>query len=452
MHMPATDDTILATASAWRPSPVGIVRLSGPQAFELTADIGGPRDRPGAARHDAARIQIDDDLTLPATIFRFPAPRSYTAQDIAEIHTVGNLPALRALAAQLIARGARRALPGEFTARAFVFGKLDASQVAGVLALIHAHDADAARQAARVAGGGQRRLVEKLLDRVDELLAMVEAGIDFVEEEGIAFISPAALRAAATDLLNRAAGAAADRAQTAARAGIPHVALVGLPNAGKSTLFNALLGYERAIVSPVIGTTRDVLSAEIEFAGVRAVLQDCAGLGHTPDEIELAAHHAAERAADLADLVLWLHDARTPWNAAEIAACDRIPPQRRLLVLTKCDESERETPQAEARDMPAVRISARGGVGLAELRGEIARRLSGTAATELAPAHEQMELFSAALRRVTALADGSAPTLAAPELVALELRSAAESLGRLTSGNVVEDILGRIFTRFCIGK
>jgi tRNA modification GTPase len=453
MHTPVLDDTIVAVSSGWRASPVGIVRLSGPAAFELLEHVRvalPPADARPRSGWCEARLAPGNDLELPATIFWFCAPRSYTGQDLVEIHTVGSLPALRAVSSRLIELGARRALPGEFTARAFLNGRLDADKVEGVLALISAEDQTAARRAARLSRDSYRARVGAIRDRLTELIALVEAGIDFVEEEDVRFITAAELRQAVDDLVAavweiRRPGRALDRV------GKPHVALAGLPNAGKSTLFNVLLGYERAIVTPVLGTTRDVLSAEVETGGVALVLQDCAGLGTSVDELESAAHLAAENAAEQADLVLWVHDCTTAWDVRETTVCRRIPENRRLLVVSKLDRAADGCDAVSPIAFPtAVQVSAVTGAGLQRLREALIEQLQ-TAGDAPAGA-EHVAAALTALGRAREAAWPSEEILAMPEIVALELRQASEALESFGRGPEAEDVLGRILARFCVGK
>lgn len=456
MRMPALDDTIIAVSSGWQAEPLGIVRLSGASAFELLEQVGVTLP-PTCARPSAgcceARLAIADDLNLPATVFWFRTPRSYTGQDVVEIHTIGSLPALRAVSSGLIALGARRALPGEFTARAFLNGRLDADQVESVLALINAEDETAARQAARLGREPHRMRVGALHERLTELIALVEAGIDFVEEEDVRFITPVELQRSIDELIE-AISAISQPGPGLHRAGKPHVALAGLPNAGKSTLFNALLGYDRAIVAPVLGTTRDVLSAEVQAGGTTAVLQDCAGLGASADELESAAHLAAEQAADQADLVLWVHDCTTEWDARETEVCRRIPENRRVLVLSKLDRR----PGNPSRSLPVIfaaraEVSAISGSGLDHLRAALVERLESLASGQTAaPTGEHLGAVVAALHRARALSSLSTETLGMPELVALELRRAWEALGSAGRGPLAEDVLAKILARFCIGK
>ncbi len=456
MHTPALDDTIVAVSSAWRASPLGIVRLSGADAFELLKQLGVnlPFGEVGLRRGWCeARLGAGDDLELPATIFWFCAPRSYTGQNLVEIHTAGSLPVLRAVSSRLIEVGARRALPGEFTARGFLNGRLDVDQVDGILALIHAEDQTAARQAARLSRDSFRARVAALHERLTETIALVEAGIDFVEEEDVKFITPAELGQSIDELLDAIAEIARPE-RTLDRAGKPHVALAGLPNAGKSTLFNALLGYERAIVTPVLGTTRDVLSAEVEAGGVALVLQDCAGLGASADELESAAHLAAEDAADQADLVLWVHDCTACWEARETEVCRRIPENRRMLVVSKLDRCGDEYHGLPPIAFPtAVSVSAVTGAGLRRLRETLVERLDTVGSAQAAGlAAEDPAAVSRALGRAREFASQSHEALAMPEIVALELRQAWEGLESFGRGPPVEDILGKILARFCVGK
>ncbi len=441
MQLPATQDTILAVASPWRPSPVGIIRLSGPRAFEIVDAViaAAPSGlRPAAPRRGvtASHVAPLPDVTLPADIFRFPAPASSTGQDVAEIHAPGSLPLLRALLDRLVVAGARRALPGEFTARAYVNRKIDAAGAASVLELIHATDAISARAALRLARGTTAEAAD-IQRRLLALLARVEADIDFVDEEDVAALSAAQAReaiAAIADAVHRLSAARA----LESRHRRPHVALAGLPNAGKSTLFNAFLGRRRAIVAPVEGTTRDVLSAEIDLAGREIVLQDCAGLGGSRDDLELAAHRAAEQAADLADAIIWVHDSSHPWTDSERAALQRLDPARVVIALSKSDESGQHSPHP-AEGIP---ICAPRGEGLPRLRAAVAARLA--AAPEFAAPGPDWPAVFAALGRAS-VADS-------PELVALDLRAALQELRSADQQPLDEDVLGFIFTQFCIGK
>jgi tRNA modification GTPase len=446
-------DTIAAVASAWEPAPVGILRLSGPGSFAAAELLGLTPPAITRSVWTEGRLRLDADCALPATVYWFRAPHSYTGQDAVEVHTVGCLPLLRAASAKLIGGGARRALPGEFTARAFLEGKLSAHDVEAVLGLMQSQEQSGARAAQRLRHDSRQERVAGAAERITALLASIEAGIDFVDEEDVRLISSAEVAAALEGLTADLDAVDADAAFDP-RAGKPHVALVGLPNAGKSTLFNALLGSERALVSPVLGTTRDVLSAEIDLDGVRAVIQDCGGLGGGTDELELATHLAAERAAEQADLVLWIHPADVAWDARAADACACVPADRRVLVRSKLDLApDRAGEQPPASFAAVVDVSAATGLGLARLRTEIARRLSRTGGAMVA-AGERTEARAAvaALRRARDLVATSSKELASPELVAIELREAREQLAECGAPPADEAVLERIFTQFCVGK
>jgi tRNA modification GTPase len=476
MILPALDDTIVALSTGWSAAPLGVLRLSGPRALEIACSAAGcaaAAPPAGAPSLCETVLRLPPDVELPATLLIFHAPRSYTGQDVVEIHTVGCLPLLHELAGVLIDQGARRALPGEFTARAFLNGRLDAAQVDGIFGLIHAADGSAARLSARLSRGLHARRLRDLTGSLTDLLALVEAGIDFVEEEDIRFITAEQLRTAVNRLLEDLSDLGGD-ARFRRRAGMPHVALAGLPNAGKSTLFNALLGCERAITSPVLGTTRDVLSAEVLLGGVPVVLQDCAGLGSSPEELERAAHLAAELAADQADLVLWVHDSTQPWTALEEVACARIPQERRILVLSKQDqaggldaaargsgESSAAGSAGGAAPSPGgsslgfvdkVFVSAARGLGMDLLSSAIRRALGGRVAAPCGHAAEELREARVALVRLLGLIRDQTGALRMPELAALELRSALERVRSVQHGPLAEEVLGRIFSQFCVGK
>ena len=459
MLLPDIDDTIVAVSSGWEPTPVGILRVSGPESFSLLEAIGVTR--PGAqhgrrAYCTDARVCLHSHWDLPASVFWFAGPRSYTGQDVVEVHTVGNLAILRALCDRLVEAGARRAQPGEFTARAFILGKLDARQVEGVLMLLRSAQEAAVREGARLARGRPLERVAAAIEQITDLLALVEAGIDFVEEEDIRFVStPEAIRrldAAMADL--RAAEATRAPGTRVSR---PHVAFAGLPNAGKSTLFNCLLGYERALVSPIQGTTRDVLSAELVLDGRSVVLQDCAGFGAATVDVEHATRAASERATQQADIVIWVHAHDSPWRAQETEACQRIPDARRILVWSKADlrggSSAVRTDELPVPFSHLVAVSALTGSGLGGLRTSLAVSLDRLAEDAAGLAEEPGTAVAlAALARARVLVAGGESGIAAPELVALELRQAHEALSDRDRASVDEEVLGRIFSRFCVGK
>lgn len=451
IQLPATQDTIVAIASAWAPSPVGIVRLSGPRSFEFAIQVGAAPPPAGQPAFTTARLTLGDTLIVPATTYWFRGPRSYTGQDVVELHTVGCPPLLRALSARLLELGTRRALPGEFTARAYLAGKLDADTVESVLALLGGEQDASTRSRARTTRIARERRLASLGERIVDLLTRIEAGIDFVEEEDIRFVAPAETRAALAALRADLANLLTAPPDTPRR-GRPHVALVGLSNAGKSTLFNRLVGHDRALVSPVLGTTRDVLSAETRVANLQVVLQDCAGLGDAADDLELATHRATERAAQQADLVLWVHAADLPWAPRETRSCEAIPPHRRLLAWNKIDLRPGPPPDLPVSFAATAAVSGLDGLGVPELRAVLGAHL-GRLPPAAAPEHAaDLHLVDAALARAAALVAQPPAGAEAPELVALELRAALGHLSQPQHRPLDEQILARVFAEFCVGK
>ncbi len=465
MTIPAAEDTIVAVSSDWQASPLGIIRLSGPKAFELAGKLGAgqPPNQTVLPATTAVRLRLHGALSLPATAFWFRAPRSYTGQDLVELHTVGSLPLLRELCDRLIEFGARRALPGEFTARGLVSGRLAPAQVEGVLALMQAGEQADLRQAARLARGERNHAIGKALGRLTELLAQIEASIDFVDEEDIHPVTSAEVMRTLDEVRNELEQWCQPPAEELRRCR-PHVAVAGLPGAGKSTLFNALVGFERALVSPVLGTTRDVLSAETQLGPIKVVLQDCAGLGGSSDELELASHLASEQAAQQADLILWVHPADRRWERLETSACSQIEPRRRILVISKIDQAPAGrslsfSPADAGSAGPPLRfagqvaVCALTGAGLDKLRALVAEQLSrrGTPAGDPSRGGELRAAISA-LDRARDWAARTEPYPSDPELIALELRTAYELLTERPATGLDEQLLEQILTQFCVGK
>lgn len=405
---------------------------------------------PGAGLRAVVRLTGPDAVPLAAgepgaVVFR--APRSYTGEDVAELHLPGSPPLVEACLRRLVERGARPARPGEFTLRAFLNGRMDLCRAEAVERLIAAED-DAERRAALEALGGAfserlRRIEGLLLD----LAADVEASIDFVDQDiEIIPLAEAAARAEALGadleglLRETAAARVADER--------PVAALYGPANAGKSTLFNALTGG-RALVSEREGTTRDVLEGEFECGGRPVRLLDAAGQrGGAGTEAE--AERRARAAAEAADLVLFVVDAGD-WERARGLAPRGRPA---ILVVNKTDRTPAEGAVAGLGMPVAVAVSARTGAGLGELRERVAARLGGEAALPSGVRYRvsvrQHGLLREA-REALARAAASGPALGV-ECLAMDLRAALEALGGVTGRVAGEDLLDRIFSRFCLGK
>jgi tRNA modification GTPase len=495
------NDTIVAISSTVGPAARVIVRASGKCSIELARGVGVPADAPagGAARHVLAFAGVK----VPAWVYLFRTPHSYTGEDLVEFHLPGNPVLARLLTEELLCAGARPAEAGEFTARAYFNGRIDLTAAEGVAATIAATGERELAAARQLLAGELARRLAPVMDLLADTLALLEVGIDFVEED-VTFLSAGQVR----ERVDRADGMLARLLAESARferlAHEPQVVLVGRPNAGKSTLLNALAGRERAVVSPVAGTTRDVLSAEVALRRGAIHVVDAAGLAdeHPPagDEIEHKMRSHALRAIESADVVVLVedstdrrprfnpprppalvvrskidlaHDCRafpspgTPGEASGTTDCPRAGQGEGLRDEQACSNEahravnphpsplpeyrEREEAQANA-GLADICVSARTGSGLEALRS----RLDALCFGESAP----VASLALNVRHVRAIEDARAAlrrTLdqlpsAQPEFLALELREALDALGAVLGRVTPDELLGRIFAGFCIGK
>lgn len=448
MGLPRTD-IIAAIATAPGRGGIGVVRVSGDELLSFAEALTGQPSSPRRAmlRHFLAAdgIAIDQGILL-----FFPAPHSFTGEDVLELQGHGGPVVLQMLLARCIELGARLAEPGEFSQRAFLNDKLDLVQAEAVADLIEATTAAAARSAVRSLSGEFSREVRSLVARLTELRMLVEATLDFPEEEiDILRDTDAAARLAGirTDLaalLERA------RAGRLLRSGL-HVVLAGLPNVGKSSLLNRLAGEERAIVTEVAGTTRDAVRETIQIEGIPLHIIDTAGLRETDDLVEKIGIERAWAEIGRADVILQLVDARTGETPADHAIAVRLPAAvERIVVENKCDLAG----QAAARFVEAgrvhLRLSAKSGKGIDLLHDELLRVAgwSGHGEDVVMARERHLEALGLAAEK-SALA---ARRLGQIELCAEELRLAQEALSRITGEFTADDLLGEIFSRFCIGK
>ncbi len=437
-------DTIVALASAQGPGARAIVRLSGSAAWVVVRRFfpALTEGRPEERLLFSDNVKLPElSSGLPADLYFWPAPRSYTGQDVVEIHTLSSPPLIDLLISRCLDAGARAAQPGEFTLCAFLAGKLDLTKAEAVLGIIEAGDRDELKHALAQLAGGIGQPLQNLREDLLNLLADIEAGLDFTEED-IQFVQQ-------RDLLERLTRALAlvtlVRRQIEQRAAAPRpfrAVLAGPPNAGKSSLFNALVGAESALVSPRPGTTRDYLEATLYTGGTQILLLDTAGLRIGAEPLEGSAQALGTEQMAAADVVVWCQEAGTlttegwrPWLPAEANL---------LKVATKCDLA------GASPDWLAT--SARTGGGLDELRSALVERARRRKQSPLAPSlsrcRHHVDACLGHLRQAHGIALHEDPA----ELLALELRGALEELGAMVGAVYTDDLLDRIFSRFCIGK
>ena len=455
-----TTATILAVSSPPGRSARGLVRISGRDAFALAAHVV-PRP-PGADAFDrgiaVARLRLDDRL-LPVLLLTAPGPRTATGEDVVELQMPGNPTLLARVLDALIERGqaagldVRLAEPGEFTARGYFNGRCSLTEAEGIAATIAAQSDAQLQAAAMLRTGRLGTVATELSEAIAGVLALVEAGIDFSDEEDVVAIAPgpllhriAPVRSRIAEVLDRSIGM--ERLQS-----LPQVVLCGPPNAGKSTLFNALLGHERAVVSGRPGTTRDVLREPIDVSEDgrlthEVMLVDLAGIDPLdPSPMNQRMQSMANEAIDTADLLLLCNES--------VDASSPPTDERSLRVITKSDLA---TPPSSP---DAVCVCAQSGEGLGSLRDRIRDRLADRVvhleaqALALQPRHEaELRDAVAGLEEVCALVEPARADakLPCPELIAASLRRSLDATASLAGELTPDDILGRIFSSFCIGK
>ena len=448
-----TEDTIAAIATPLGPGGIGIVRVSGPRA-ESIANLVFRCGNAGAwesHRLYHGRIltnggtPLDDGL---AVLMR--RPRSYTGEDVLEIHCHGSPLVLRLALETVLGHGARPAQAGEFTKRAFLNGKLDLAQAEAVIDMVSARTPESAAQAANQLFGQLSGHLQHVRQRLIRVKAHLEAQIDFSDEElGIDHIS---LMTDVTDAERDIESLLGTYERGRVLRHGARVAITGRPNAGKSSLLNALLGDERAIVTAAPGTTRDVIEEGADFGGVPVVLSDTAGLRDVPDEVERIGVERAHEAVRAADVVLFVIDASLPPDAWP----ESVAAEHAVIVFNKidlpCAWSEADASEL-ARRAPVVRVSAKYLTGLDDLRRAVAGSIVKTPRDNV-PTLTRSRQRDAMVKALTSLRharEGLRRRLA-PELIAVDLQDALDDIGCVTGAITSEEILDEIFAEFCIGK
>ena len=447
MALPPSNDTIAAIATAPGVGAVGIVRVSGPNTWMLADRIFRPLSGPSPSRLPAGRVTLgriydDDRLLDEALLLNFRAPHSYTGQDVIELQTHGGPAVLREVLEVCTRNGARLAGPGEFTLRAYLSGRIDLVQAESVLGLVNAQSETARRQAALGLSRALSERLDTIQDHLTQVFGNLQAVVDYPDEGVPESERREPLEAALAEIDELLATArAGDVAVRGAR-----IALVGRPNAGKSSLLNALLGYERSLVSDTPGTTRDYLEAPLSLAGIPVTAIDTAGIRETGDSIEASGVARARELAAQADLALCLLDSSAPLGEEELDLARSLDPQRTLLVASKAD-----LPAAwdDPAGMRPIRVSTVTGEGQAELKEAIREHLTGDAGSS--------ELWITSARHAQALRlarEHVERALTAPDdLAAIDLEEALRALAAITGREgIAEEALEHIFANFCVGK
>lgn len=445
----SSQDTIAAIATAAGAGGIGIVRVSGSLGQEIAAQILGACPSPRNATYLDFK-QANGDLVDRGIAIYYPGPNSYTGEDVLELQGHGGTALMQILLARCIELGARQALPGEFTRRAYLNDKLDLAQAEAVADVINASTMEAAQSAVRSLSGDFSKVVNHLLHQLVELRMYVEACLDFPEEE-IDFITQGRVgekiaknQQTLADIFNKAKQGAL------LRDGI-NVVLIGQPNVGKSSLMNALSGEEVAIVTPVAGTTRDAIKSAIQINGVPLHVIDTAGLRETEDEVEKIGIARTYRATESSHIALLLLDATTGIGEEEKSILSTLPQGiNKIWVHNKIDVSKESAKIVEKDNEHHIYLSAKTGQGLPLLTSHLLAQVGYQQNAE--------GIFMARSRHLNALnqvkqhLEKAKQQINSAELVAEELRLSQEALSSITGEFTPDDLLGEIFSKFCIGK
>ncbi len=453
-------EPIAAIATGLNPCAIGIVRISGDRCFSLCDQVFRSSSGTPFSALEPRKMVLGEILDCQSRVLdrglgvRFPGPHSYTGEDCAEFHCHGSPVVLGEVLRALFAAGARQARAGEFTKRAFLNGQLDLTQAEAVVDLIDARTAAAARNAAAQLDGGLRRVLEPIQDALLDMASRFYAVVDYPDED-IEDIGPADIRAAL-----QSAGAALENLLSGCTRGKVlkngvRAAIIGPPNAGKSSLLNALAGFDRAIVTDIPGTTRDTVEEAVLCGGVLLRLTDTAGLRDTADPVEQLGVERSRRAVGEAEVVLVVLDASAPASAEGGAAIQLAEGSGKPWIRV---ENKADLPRSagfhgqEGHPAACVPCSAKTGAGLDALGSAVAERFpagegDGSLLTDLRQEDAARRAREAVLRAQEAFQDGFTP-----DAVLTDVEDALDALGELTGRSAKEEIVERIFSRFCVGK
>ena len=447
----STSDTIVAIATPSGRGGLGVVRLSGPDAGRIAGELIG-RSKPLEPRYATfARFAESDQVVVTA----FPSPRSYTGEDVAEISAHGSPVVLSAILRRAIEAGARLAEAGEFTLRAFLNGRLDLIQAEAVADLIDAVTPLQARVAFDQLEGTLTTAIGAIEQELFDVIARLEASLDF-PDEGYHFVAPQEARESLARVIGNIDALLAQAGRGRLIREGAQVAIVGAPNVGKSSLFNALLNTNRAIVTAIPGTTRDLLTERADIGGLSLALVDTAGVRETADLVEQEGVSRARDTLRVADLVLVVLDRSRRLTGDDRALLGETASQRRVIVVNKCDlPAAWDAMEARGEGSgPVAAISVITGAGLDDLIAAIARALSAEATERDRPAvtnlrHTMLlQRARAAVLQATSALEGSI----SEEFPLLDLQEAGHALQEITGRRTTDDLLRHIFKNFCIGK
>ncbi len=477
------EDTIAAISTAPAEAQRGILRISGKQALKLVGELFQPEDSSKESKTTDSqfstwtrlygRMKLTEEIGCPAQLYIFRSPHSYTGQDMAELHLPGAPVLLQMVTESLLAAGARAAEPGEFTARAFLNGRMDLSQAEAVAEVISARSDAQLRGAERLLAGALHQKCAQITSQLADILALLEANIDFTDQD-IELASTQQLIEQIQTVQNDLEQLLANSRSWEELTHLPRVVVAGPANAGKSCLTNALLGMDRSIVNSLAGTTRDLLTGPLQLRHGECLLIDSAGLGAVEDLLAKDAQQAAQQAIATCDLLLWVMDGsdnRSPVQfEADVHFLETLNCRSSCLVVINkidiCSDSSSRirviqqlihTHAKPVLDGEPVSVSALRGDHLDELNQQIEQSLHGGAieceGQALALTIRQREALQAGIEnmRRACRVFSEAESMAA-ELAAVELREGLDHLGEISGAVVTEEVLGRIFSRFCVGK